>query len=76
MADSLEGLALVATDPERAARLFGAAALLREATGSAPLPSDRADYQKRVAAVKAILGETAFIEAWEAGHAMALDQPT
>jgi predicted ATPase/DNA-binding SARP family transcriptional activator len=72
----LEGLAAVAVAQgaaERAARLFGAAAALREAIG-APLPPDeRADYERQEAPVRAALHEAAFAAAWAAGRAMPLD---
>jgi tetratricopeptide (TPR) repeat protein len=68
------GVAAAAGQPERAARLFGAAAALREAIGVPMAPVDRADYDRHVAAVHAALGETAFAGAWSAGHDMTLEQ--
>ena len=73
VADSLEGLAAVAGGqrlPERACRLFGAAAALRE-TGGWPLaPVYQNEYERQVAAVRATLGEEAFAAAWAEGQAM------
>lgn len=58
----LAGLAGVAarTAPERAARLFGAAATLMAAAGVSLEPVNRADHDRSLAAVKAHLGERAF----------------
>ena len=72
----VEGLAAVASaqQPERAARLFGAAQALREALCVPRPPADRAWYDQRVAAAQARLGERAFAVAWVAGRAMALEQ--
>jgi non-specific serine/threonine protein kinase len=72
----LGGLAVVAAahgQPERAARLFGAAEGLREGIG-APLPrADRAEHRS-ITAVRAALGEEAFAAAWAEGRAMGLPQ--
>jgi hypothetical protein len=38
------------------------------------MPSDRADYERQVAAISAVLGEEAFAAAWAAGRAMSLDE--
>jgi hypothetical protein len=76
IAKGLEGLAAVAVaqaQPERAARLFGAAEGLREAMGAPLPPSDRAEYDRDVAAARTALGEEAFAAAWQAGRAMSLD---
>jgi predicted ATPase len=73
----LEGLAVVAgakSQTERAGRLFGAAATLREAR-SAPLPPpDRTYYERHVTAARAALGETAFAAAWNTGRALTWEQ--
>ncbi|MGH2376731.1 MAG: ATP-binding protein, partial [bacterium] len=69
----LEGLAEVATAQgkhERAARLFGAAAVLREATGSPITASDRAGYKRAVASARAALPDVVFAAAWAEGEAM------
>ncbi|MFQ5796576.1 MAG: tetratricopeptide repeat protein [Candidatus Bipolaricaulia bacterium] len=72
----LENLAetCVNGQPERAARLFGAAEVLREAIGF-PLPlGRRAGYDRNVAAVRADLSGEAFEVAWAEGRAMTLEQ--
>jgi predicted ATPase/DNA-binding SARP family transcriptional activator len=58
----------------RAARLFGAAEALNEALGTPIPPSQRADHERSVAAVRAALSEEAFLRAWAEGRAMTLDQ--
>jgi hypothetical protein len=73
----LGGLAVAVAahgQPERAARLFGAAEGLREGIG-APLPrADRAKQDRSITAVRAALGEEAFAAAWAGGRAMSLEQ--
>jgi class 3 adenylate cyclase len=73
----LEGLAREAGvwgQAERAARLFGAAASLREALGTPRPPSEREDYEAHVTETGAQLGPQAFAEAWIEGAAMTLEQ--
>jgi non-specific serine/threonine protein kinase len=73
----VEGLACVASgrgQAERAARLFGAAEVLREAIGVALLPAERADHERAVAAARAGVDEAAFAMAWGHGRAMTLEQ--
>ena len=77
MAWSLEYLARVAGglgQPERAARLFGAAEALREAIGAPLPPSGRDDHEREVAAARAHLDEHAFVQALAEGQAMSLEQ--
>jgi tetratricopeptide (TPR) repeat protein len=59
---------------ERAARLLGATAAHFEAIGAAMWSADRIDYQRNVAAIRAVLGEAAFAAAWDAGRALTLEQ--
>ena len=76
MAECLEGLAVVAGLEgrfERAARLLGAAARLRESIGAPAHPVDRADHERTVAASLAGLGQSAYDAAWRAGLSMSLD---
>src|SRR5262249_38906067 len=68
--DALAGLAVVEGQAARAARLFGAAAALRDSIGARPDPGDRAEYEPNVAAARATLGEEAFAAAWAAGRVM------
>jgi DNA-binding CsgD family transcriptional regulator len=72
----LEGLAWAANaegQPVLAARLFGAAAALRERLGAAPWPAWLAEHEQNATATRACLGEERFEVAWAAGRALALD---
>jgi predicted ATPase/DNA-binding SARP family transcriptional activator len=75
--DLLEGLAELAAlagtapGPERAARLFGAAEVLRAAGGSPP-PAE-AEGERALAALRAQLGELAFTAALQAGRSMTIE---
>jgi non-specific serine/threonine protein kinase len=75
IAMAIEGMAGLATTwglPERAARLFGAAAALREASGLPVEAASRAAHERDVAAARAALGEDAFVAGWAAGAALPL----
>ncbi len=75
--ECLEGFARVASakgECEKAARLFGAAEVLREAVGWHPAPPDQAYHDQCVASARAGLEETAFAAAWAEGRAMTLEQ--
>lgn len=74
---TLEILACVAAEgdePERAARLFGAAEALGEAEGLVQWSGvERAMYEQELPALRAALGESGFTAAWEAGRGMSLE---
>ena len=73
----LSGLAVTSAalgEPERTARLFGAAEALREALGVRWGYGHRERYGRAVALARAALGEEAFAAAWAAGRAMTLDE--
>src|SRR5262249_35860897 len=72
--EGLAGLAEVRKQPERAARLFGAAEALRESGGRPLPPVYRADYDKAVAAARAQLDPASWAAAWAAGRALPLEQ--
>jgi tetratricopeptide (TPR) repeat protein len=77
IAECLEGLgwvAQVAGPPERAARLWGAAATVRQATGIPRAPFLVPLHQHAEAAGRAALGEAAFAAAWAAGQALSLEE--
>jgi hypothetical protein len=59
---------------ERAARLFGTAAALREDRGWPLPPVKRAEHDRTVAATHGALGEEAFTAAWARGHALPLEE--
>jgi predicted ATPase/DNA-binding SARP family transcriptional activator len=70
----LAGVVAAQGQVERAARLLGATAAQFEAIGAAMWPADQIDYQRNVAAMRAVLGEAAFAAAWAAGRALRLEQ--
>jgi predicted ATPase/class 3 adenylate cyclase len=70
----LARLATTCFPPELAARFFGAAQALLAARGIQLGPSERADWERCVAAVQAQLDQAAFAAAWGAGRAMSLEQ--
>jgi len=73
----LDGLAEVAVaqgQPEWAAHVLGAAALLREALGVSPPPHNLANYERTVATTRAQLGEERFAAVWAEGREMTLEQ--
>jgi hypothetical protein len=77
IAAALEGLAWVASRrgrPERAARLYGAAAALCDPTWILVAPIHRAIRQAEIDAVWAALGEAAFVADWSRGQALALER--
>ncbi|HEY2593935.1 MAG TPA: LuxR C-terminal-related transcriptional regulator [Chloroflexota bacterium] len=77
MAECLEGLAVVASgegQPERAARLLGAAARLRQAIGAPVHPVDRADHERAVEASRSALGLAEYASAWESGQQLGVDE--
>jgi hypothetical protein len=77
VAFSLEGLAGIAAaqrQPDRAAWLFGSAAVLRETIGVPIPPVNRPDYERDLAAAHAQLDADAWRVAWAAGQALTLEQ--
>lgn len=67
-------LAAMDGEAERASRLFGAAAALREAMGAPVPPVERPEIERAVAAARAALGETAFAIALREGARMPMDE--
>jgi predicted ATPase/class 3 adenylate cyclase len=76
IAQCLERLGVVAADPapERAARLFAAAAGLREAIDAPLPPFEAAEYDSTVNGVRAALQADTLAAAWAEGRAMTLEQ--
>src|SRR5262249_10244596 len=75
VAEGLEGLAGIAWaqgQPERAARLYGAAEALREAIRAPLPPADHAEHERLVAAVRTGLDAATFEAAWAAGRAQSV----
>lgn len=72
--ESVAALALVKNQPEKAARIFGAADTLRKSTNS-PLPlPNRAFYQKNLSILQHQLDPSIFDMAWGEGQAMMPDE--
>ena len=71
-----EGFAAIAAtnQPERAARLWGAAEALRAAIDVPLPPGKRADFKDILAEARSRYGEPAFSQAWSEGGTLALEQ--
>jgi non-specific serine/threonine protein kinase len=78
MASVLQGLGSLAnerSDYQRAALLYGAAEALREASGAQLwMLTDREDWERSVAEVRARLGKDSFAAAWAEGRSITLEQ--
>jgi predicted ATPase len=77
MAECLAGLAGVfgaMGQPERAARLFGAAEALVPEADATTYDSNREDYARSVASVRAQLDERSFAAGWAEGRTLPVDQ--
>jgi hypothetical protein len=73
----LEGLAReagVLGEPERAIRLFAAAAALREQIGAPRPPAEREDYEEHLSATTDQLDLAVFMSAWSEGWGMTAEQ--
>ncbi|MGE5071833.1 MAG: tetratricopeptide repeat protein [Anaerolineae bacterium] len=62
------------TDAERAARLFGAAEILRQQLGLGLFPYERDEYASYVELARKQLDEASWRAAWDDGRAMTLEQ--
>jgi hypothetical protein len=77
IAHELECLAFIARQrhaPQRAARLLGAAAALRERIAVPMLSEEQIEYDQELTALKQTLDGKAFEEAWLAGSFMTVDE--
>jgi len=73
----LEGMARVAAmqgRPDRAARLLGVSAALREEMGTPLSPIVQGDHDFTTNSTREAIGERAFEATWTAGHATPLDE--
>ncbi|OBH91783.1 LuxR family transcriptional regulator [Mycobacterium sp. E2733] len=68
--DALEGLAALATDPEHAARLFGAAEAIRRRHGEVRFTAFQGDYDASLAKTREALDPKDFETAWADGNAL------
>jgi tetratricopeptide (TPR) repeat protein len=69
----LGSAAALGGQPERAARLWGAAERLRQSIGCRPAPASRATYERAMSIAHAALGDDVYAAAWAAGRALSLD---
>jgi hypothetical protein len=77
VASGLEGLAMVAAttgQPARAARLWGAAEALREATDEGRWHVFQRSYERALATARTRLSEAQWAIAWAAGRALTAEQ--
>jgi predicted ATPase/class 3 adenylate cyclase len=77
ISECLAGLAGVAgaeRQSQRAARLFGASAALREGTGVPMWPAESAEYDRNLALARAQLDDAAWQAEWEQGQTMTMEQ--
>ena len=68
------GLAAAEAEPERALRLAGFAAALRESIGAPLPPSEQARVDRMIAPAKASLPENVVADEWEAGRSIGLEE--
>jgi tetratricopeptide (TPR) repeat protein len=74
--EAFASLAVVEGQPERAARLYGATEALRETLDALP-PRPRYEqdeYDRQVAAIRAVLGDETHEAAWSAGRALSWEE--
>jgi predicted ATPase len=67
-------LAIRDEEPQRAAKLFGAAETLRERIQSPMTDYERDEYDQAVAQVRSMLAEVEFIALWAEGRALTMEQ--
>ena len=72
--EDLAGLTVTLASAEQAARLFGAAAALREALGVPAVTSEQARIGRSLAEARAHLGESALAEMLAIGRTLSVDQ--
>jgi predicted ATPase/transposase/transcriptional regulator with XRE-family HTH domain len=70
----IASLAVAQRRPEHAARLFAAAAALRESFGIPLAPVEREEHERALASARAQLDAATFAAAWAEGQAMSLEQ--
>lgn len=72
--ESFASVALARGQGDRAARLFGAAAALREVAAAEMTSLERVAYDAEIERLRATLDEDAFESAWAAGRSMTTDE--
>jgi hypothetical protein len=79
MLDGLEAVAAAETAaqrPQPGARLYGAAAALRERLGTPALPPESVRHQERRELARAALGDQQFASEWGRGRALSWEEAT
>ena len=61
-------------EPERGVRLLSAAQTIRHSIGSPRTAFEDIEYDKEIAAVRGLLGETEFQKLWSAGSLLSMDE--
>jgi len=77
VAHQLECFAMIAVaeeEPQRAAKLFGAAEAIREATGHKPTDEEQAEESQFTSRLRAMLTEAEFNALWAVGRSMTMEQ--
>ena len=72
--DALAQLALLQRRPERAVRLFAAAAMLQKSIVVEVLPAVRANEERALAAARAARGDSSYSTVWNEAWLMSLEQ--
>jgi hypothetical protein len=67
-------IAVVEKEPQRAAKLFGAAEAIREATGHKPTDEEAAEEAQFISRLRAMLPEAEFNALWAEGKSMTMEQ--
>jgi DNA-binding NarL/FixJ family response regulator len=74
MLEACAALATAERDPERAARLYGAANRMRQQSGYMRVSSEREAHEHALTVVRLALGEQHFERAWQDGALMLTDE--
>lgn len=71
--ESFAAIALTRKDYVRAARLYGAAGVLRDQIGISMTPLEKVEYEGLVAGLRSSMDEKTFAAAWAGGQALSMD---
>ncbi|HMU94417.1 MAG TPA: hypothetical protein PKE43_15530, partial [Anaerolineales bacterium] len=67
-------IAVVEEEPQRAAKLFGAADAIREVTGHKPTDEEQAEEAQFISRLRAMITEAEFNALWAEGKSMTMGQ--
>jgi non-specific serine/threonine protein kinase len=70
----MASVAAAGGEPERAARLFGAATAILDTLQASVDPADRAAYERDRENARTALGDDLFQQAWTAGRTLTMDE--